>query len=101
MGPFALRSSPNLEVMLVIELVNFVIGHIGHAARHLTPETTGDPSQDSGSRRMTPGGTHSMDHIIVSMLSAVQESEKESIGAIHGIRDVMTQRHLSPNVTFS
>ncbi|KAL9084252.1 MAG: hypothetical protein Q9165_008163 [Trypethelium subeluteriae] len=100
-GPFSLRSNPNLEVMLIIELVNFVIGHIGHAARLLTPGTTGDPPQDIGRRRMTPGGTHSMDHVIVSMLNTVQESEKGLMGAIHSIRDIMTQRHLSPNFTFS
>jgi hypothetical protein len=100
-GPFSLRSNPNLEAMLIIELVNFVIDHIGHAARLLTPGTTGDPSQDFGRTRMTPGGTHSMDHIIVSMLSAVQESEKGLMGAIHSIRDIMTQRHLNPSVTFS
>lgn len=99
-GPFSLRSNPSLEVMLIIELVHFVIGHIGHAARLMTPGTTGDHSQNRGRRRMTPGGTHSMDHIIVSMLSAVEGSEKGLLEAIHAIRDIMTQRFLSPNVTF-
>jgi hypothetical protein len=100
-GPFSLRSNPILEVVLINEVVNFIIGHVGHAARLLTPGTTGDSSQDLGRRRMTPGGTHSMDHIIVSMLNAVQESERGLVGAIHSIRDLMMQRNLSPNVTVS
>lgn len=100
-GPFSLRSNPNLEVILIIELVDSVIAHIGHAARLLTPGATGDPSQELSHGAMTPGGAHSMDHIIVSMLSAVQESEKGLIGAIHSIRDMVTQRHLSPDVMFS
>ncbi len=101
MGPFSLRSNPNLEIMLIIEVVNIVIGRIGYVARLLTPGTTGDLSQDLDSRRMTPGGTNSMDHIIVSMLSTVQQSEKGLMGVIHSIRDVMTQRYLNPDVTFS
>ncbi|EAT82882.1 hypothetical protein HBI56_068090 [Parastagonospora nodorum] len=100
-GPFSLRSNPNLEVMLIIELVDSVIAHIGHAARLLTPGTTGDPSQDLGRGTMTPKGTHSMDHIVVSMLSAVQESEKGLMGSIHNIRDILTQKHLSPDTMFS
>lgn len=93
-GPFSLCSNPKLEVMIIIELVKFVMGRIGHAVRLLAPGSHDDQCQDSGHRIMTPGTTQSMDHIVTSMLSAVQESEKDLMGAIHSIRDVMTQRHL-------
>ncbi|KAH7378437.1 hypothetical protein DE146DRAFT_774507 [Phaeosphaeria sp. MPI-PUGE-AT-0046c] len=100
-GPFSLRSNPNLEVMLIIELVRFVIGRIGQAARLMTPGATGCPSRDLGCKGVTPEGTQSMDQIIVSTLNTIKGSEQVLLGAIHGIRDIMTQKYLSPNVTFT
>lgn len=101
MGPFALRPTPHLEIMLIMEVVNFVIGHIGNTARLLTPTTiVGDEDLQQKGKGSTCKGSNSMDHIIVCMLSSVEKREKELTQAIRDFRETLEQTGTGNNIGF-
>ena len=82
-GSFSLRSSPVLEALLVIELVTFLVRHLGHTIE-LTASTAN--SRDDATSERSSKSSSAMTDVTSSTLKAVREREEELIESMSRIR---------------
>lgn len=72
-GSIALHSSPTLKVSIIIELVSFLVGHIGHTVEMTTPTTVNRNTFHQPQPTRSSKSSSAMTDVLSSTQNAVRE----------------------------
>lgn len=96
-GSFSLHSTPSLKVPLIIELVSFLVGHLGHTVDIEAPPIA-PPVSASGkaflSAEKSSKSNNAMTEVVTSMHNAVKEREKDLADTMGRIRMALMRSRL-------
>jgi hypothetical protein len=97
-GSFSLLSSPGLKVSLIIELVSFLVGHIGHTIEMTTPPTVATTRNAYHQPERSSKSSSAMTDVISSTHNAVRERENELMEAMSRIRRTLMRSRPGTNI---